>query len=53
MHNIGLVHAIASTDSDYWALVQHPCLLVDPSANSLKAHIAVDEYSDFCNGPSV
>ena len=48
MLNVGLVHAIASTDSDFWALLDAPCLLINLSTGDLKAHFAVDQLHDLC-----
>ena len=49
LFNIGQIHCIASRDTDFWALVDSPCLLMNLLANSLKALIAVNEFSDCCS----
>mmetsp|Transcript_36542 Transcript_36542/g.62233 ORF Transcript_36542/g.62233 Transcript_36542/m.62233 type:complete len:227 (+) Transcript_36542:262-942(+) len=38
MFNLGLIQAIDSTDSDYWALLQKPYLLLDVNTTDLKTH---------------
>jgi len=44
--NIGLIHAIISTDSDFWALNDNPCVIMDLNTTNLKAHICIDQGSD-------
>ncbi len=48
MHSISLVHAIISTDSDFWALIDSPCVFMYFSLVDMKALIAVDASSDLC-----
>ena len=42
MYNIGLVDAIKTTDSDYWALIDHPCYLLNMNSSNMKAWICID-----------
>ena len=39
MYNIGLVHAIITTDSDFWALLDSPCVFMNLTTTDLSTHI--------------
>lgn len=39
MYTIGLVHAMDTTDSDYWALLENPCVFLDQNRSDNKAHM--------------
>ena len=39
MYNNGIINAIDTTDSDHWALIDDPCLLLNVNVSDLKAHV--------------
>lgn len=45
MYIMGFIHAIDTTDSDYWALIKDPCLLLNVNTSDLKGHIC---YGNQC-----
>ena len=49
MYIIGLIHAIDTMDSDYWALLDNPCVFLDQNCSDNKAHICCSEDCTLLN----
>jgi hypothetical protein len=43
MYSEGIIDAIETKDSDFWALLDHPCCLLDVNSTDLKGHICFSE----------
>ena len=46
MYSQGIIDAIETTDSDFWALLDHPCCLMNMNSSDLKGYLC---YSDGCS----
>ena len=50
LHSEGLVHGIITTDSDYWALIDDPCVIYNLSVATKEAHVCLGDGHPFCGG---
>eukprot|EP00986_Skeletonema_menzelii_P018697 scaffold26680_cov210-Skeletonema_menzelii.AAC.1 len=43
MHSVGIIDAIETRDSDFWALLEEPCCLLDVNSSDLKGYLCFSE----------
>jgi len=46
MYSQGIINAIETTDSDFWALLDHPCCLMEVNSTDLRGYLC---YSEGCS----